>query len=85
MLVCSTIHRAEYPVSDVVFWSFVFGIPHALYPLLLTAQLSRLFHLCTHRVTCFRRQFELKLHDDADSLWNELLVLRSDIDQLSGE
>jgi hypothetical protein len=72
-------------MSDVVFWSFVFGIPHALYPLLLTTQLSRLFHLSTHRVACFRRKFEHNLHIDADSLWNELLVLRSDIELHSGE
>jgi len=70
-----------YPFFDVLFWSIIFGVPHALNPILLTVVITRIFEYCSARIECFRSKFNSGHYKNADSLWNSFIKLRNEIEQ----
>ncbi len=76
----------NYPVSDVGFWCIIFGIPHALNPILLTVVITRIFEASLYRVKHFREKFTSgEYKKDANAMWDAFVHIRNDVEKLSGD
>lgn len=75
-----------YPPLEVGFWCFIFGIPHALNPILLTVVITRIFKASLYRVKHFREKFTSGVYKkDANAMWDAFVHIRNDVEKLSAD
>jgi len=76
----------DYPSTEVWFWCVIFGVPHALNPILLTVVITRIFEASLYRVRHFREKFTIgEYKKDVNAMWDAFVHIRNDVEKLSGE
>lgn len=75
--------HATYALWDAVFWSMIFGVPHVLFPVLLTVLLVRIFSLYNYCIEKFRCKFRNGSYKNSQEVWDHIIKIRNGILSLS--
>ena len=79
------LYSKGYDKFDVLFWSCIFGVPHALNPILLTVVIRRIFKFSSARIDYFRQKFNEGQYSTCSMLWDDFIQLRNEIENYGDE